>query len=530
MKRQIIAIALLTLSGAAQAQNTFINEQLTNNSQDVIGTSRFVGMGGAMGALGADLGVMAWNPAGIGLYRKSDVSLTFGGQWNKERIDNERRGTGTFDQMGFVYSVKMGNETCPYFNVGFNYQKKANFNYNYYADNNSLNGLSQMDQLAELATSAYDTQYNLAGMAVDNQYLTPIYGNPDKSDEVTGFYNKFGGERSYYTHHSEGSLQGYDINFSANIKERAYLGLDIGFDNVDYRSWNEYTELNSYTNDNQEVIPGDYALYNDTKITGYGINVKLGVIVRPIEESPFRVGLVMETPTWYRMKSSVLYDLTDLVVNERTNQKESYLEYTIRTPWKVRASIGSTVGNNFAWDVDYEFANYSKTHMGYPKYDEWDDYHTSFANTTDKAMNQHTRNTLKGVHTLRAGVEFRPVSPLALRLGYNYITSSYKDNVGFDQYSINSAAMDYATNTSYMRWGATNILTLGIGYRFKKFYVDMTYKVRNQSADFYAFDTSFAQGDTDFTQNNPNLLNASIDPVDVNMTRQSIVCTLGLKF
>ena len=90
--------------------------------------------------------------------------------------------------------------------------------------------------------------------------------------------------------------------------------------------------------------------------------------------------------------------------------------------------------------------------------------------------------------------------------------------------------MDYATSTSYMRWGATNILTLGIGYRFKKFYVDMTYKVRNQSADFYAFDTSFAQGDTDFTQNNPNLLNASIDPVDVNMTRQSIVCTLGLKF
>ena len=88
MKRQFITIALLTLSGAAQAQNTFINEQLTNNSQDVIGTSRFVGMGGAMGALGADLGVMAWNPAGIGLYRKSDVSLTFGGQWNKERINN----------------------------------------------------------------------------------------------------------------------------------------------------------------------------------------------------------------------------------------------------------------------------------------------------------------------------------------------------------------------------------------------------------------------------------------------------------
>ena len=75
-----MAALMLLAAAGMQAQNTFINEQLANNSQDVIGTARYVGMGGAMGALGADLGVMGWNPAGIGLYRKSDVGLTFGGQ------------------------------------------------------------------------------------------------------------------------------------------------------------------------------------------------------------------------------------------------------------------------------------------------------------------------------------------------------------------------------------------------------------------------------------------------------------------
>lgn len=529
MKRKDMAVLVFLLAAGAQAQNTFMNEQLTNSSQDVIGSARYVGMGGAMGALGADLGTMAWNPAGIGLYRKSDVGLTFGGQWNKQRIANENRGTGTFDQMGFVYSVKLGNKTCPFFNVGFNYQKKANYNYNFYADNARLNGLSQMDQVAELASNAYDTGFNLAGMAVDNDYLTPIYGNEETPDKPTGYYNKYGGESSLYTRHAAGSLQGYDINFSANLKDRAYVGLNLGFDNVDYRSWSEYTEYNSYVNEAQQTIQGDYTLYNDQKVTGYGINVKLGFIVRPIEDNSFRIGLAMETPTWYRMKSSVLYDLTDMVEGQRTNQKESYLEYTIRSPWKVRASMGSTVGKSFAWDVDYEYANYGSMHMGYPKYNEWDDYHTSFANTTDKAMNSHAKQTLKGVHTLRAGVEFRPTSALALRLGYNYITSAYKDQVGFDQYSINSAAMDYATSTSYMRWGDTNILTLGIGYRIKGFYVDLAYKVRNQSADFHAFDTSFAQGEG-FIQANPDLPSYSIDPVDVNMTRQSIVCSLGFKF
>ena len=90
--------------------------------------------------------------------------------------------------------------------------------------------------------------------------------------------------------------------------------------------------------------------------------------------------------------------------------------------------------------------------------------------------------------------------------------------------------MDYATGTSYMRWGDTNILTVGLGYRIKGFYVDLAYKVRNQSADFYAFDTGFAQGDTDFTQAHPDLRGVIISPVDVNMTRQSIICTLGYKF
>lgn len=530
--RRIDTVALmLLLAAGAQAQDTYMNEQLTNNSQDVIGSARYVGMGGAMGALGADLGTMAWNPAGIGLYRKSDVGLTFGGQWNKQRIANENRGTGTFDQMGFVYSMKLGSAVCPFFNVGFNYQKKANYNYNFYADNARLGGLSQMDQVAELATSAFDTNYNLAGMAVDNSYLTPEYGNPDKPEEVTGYNNKYGGESSLYTHHAAGSLQGYDINFSANLKERAYVGLNLGFDNVDYRSWSEYTEYNSYVNDQQQTVQGDYTLYNDQKITGYGINVKLGFIVRPIEDNSFRFGLALETPTWYRLKSSTLYDLTDMVEGQRTPQKESYLEYTVRTPWKVRASMGSTVGTSFAWDVDYEYANYGSMHMGYPKYDEWEDYHNSFSNTTDKAMNQHTKQTFKGVHTLRAGLEYRPTKALALRLGYNYITSAYKDQVTFDQYSINSAAMDYATRTSYMRWGDTNILTLGVGYRVKGFYVDLAYKVRNQKADFHAFDTSFAQdADSKFCHDNPDLAGATIDPVNVNMTRQSIVCSLGYKF
>ena len=140
-------------------------------------------------------------------------------------------------------------------------------------------------------------------------------------------------------------------------------------------------------------------------------------------------------------------------------------------------------------------------------------------------------------------MELNATKNLAFRLGYNLSTSAYEKNVSFDQYQIDyedikvhglgKTAIDYATSTSYMRMGTTNILTLGMGYHSKSFYVDLAYKLRNQSADFYAFDTSFTNydtGDPIFLQNNLLLANKTIDPVDVNLTRHAITCTLGFKF
>ena len=120
MKRLYILASLAVAALAVQAQNTYINDRLTG-SQDVIGTARYVGMGGALGALGADLSTIDFNPAGMGLYRKSDVALTFGGMWNTDRIKEENRGKGTFDQFGFVYSHRTGDGDLRFFNVAFNF-------------------------------------------------------------------------------------------------------------------------------------------------------------------------------------------------------------------------------------------------------------------------------------------------------------------------------------------------------------------------------------------------------------------------
>ena len=44
--------------------------------RDIMGTARYVGMGGAMTAIGGDPSAVLDNPAGLGLYRRSEVALT----------------------------------------------------------------------------------------------------------------------------------------------------------------------------------------------------------------------------------------------------------------------------------------------------------------------------------------------------------------------------------------------------------------------------------------------------------------------
>ena len=73
-KYLLIASALTTLPGFAQ--ETYENEKLTGS--DLNGTARYVGMGGAMEALGADISTMQSNPAGIGLFRRSQVTISGG--------------------------------------------------------------------------------------------------------------------------------------------------------------------------------------------------------------------------------------------------------------------------------------------------------------------------------------------------------------------------------------------------------------------------------------------------------------------
>ena len=74
MKKSILVPAMMLASMAAVAQSSI--DAYTLSQGELRGTARFMSMAGAFTALGGDISTLNQNPAGIGVYRGSDVGLT----------------------------------------------------------------------------------------------------------------------------------------------------------------------------------------------------------------------------------------------------------------------------------------------------------------------------------------------------------------------------------------------------------------------------------------------------------------------
>ena len=129
MKKVYLLAAVAMMAAQLQAQNvildTYVGAQLA--TEDLNGTARYVGMGGAMEALGADLSTMSTNPAGIGLFRRAQVAGSFGlvSQSEGKSFQDGSKTNASFDQLGAVFSTRTGMHS--YVNFGVNFHKSRNF-------------------------------------------------------------------------------------------------------------------------------------------------------------------------------------------------------------------------------------------------------------------------------------------------------------------------------------------------------------------------------------------------------------------
>ncbi|WP_321332455.1 TonB-dependent receptor [uncultured Bacteroides sp.] len=518
--KKIITLAAfaLLIAGSAGAQTVYDAAKLTD--KDLNGTARFVGMGGAMGALGGDISTIGTNPAGIGIYRSNDVMGTMGfstmgteSSYDGKTVNSDRN-RFTFDNVGIVFSTKIGNETpLRYVNFGFNYHRSKSF-----YKNMSMEGLMNtgpapdnliLSQVNQISSQANHTTSELgdADSFLDNNvgwlsalgwqgYLIDKDGNGYKPILPNVPYSNFFSKES-------GGIDEYDFNVALNLNDRAYLGLTIGAYDVNYSKYSSYDE--DYGNGE------GYNLQSWNNISGSGFDIKLGAIVRPFEELPLRIGAAIHTPTFYkltlatsaRLESDVFLndEATTTPVNVDTydalDNRDMSRDFDLQTPWKYNLSLGYTVGNNLALGAEYEYEDYSSMKFRDPDNgSSWFDYE----NSTVKDMT-------KGVSTFRIGAEYKVVPEFAFRLGYNHIAAALKTDAYKDlpYNSIN-------TDTDFANAASSNNYTVGIGYRGNVFYSDLAYQYSTYKEDFYPFDELY------------------LNPTKVTNTRSQVLLTLGMRF
>jgi hypothetical protein len=518
MKTFLYTAIMLALSSAANAQSAYHAETIAES--DLNGTARYIGMGGALGALGADLSTMSNNPAGTGLYRRSDASFTFGGVFTgNEGAMGHDRGRMSVDQAGVLFVLGGDGGSLRNINFGVNYQKKRNHLTNF-AGGLDLAGGSQTFQLAEMATDAYydnnafgiladhtapkrksDTGELVYDGIFDDNYLAWQDG-VDKKFQFIGLP----ATASNYRRASYGSNSQIDFNLSANIIDRVFAGISVGIYTMGYDREAAYSEKTEYA---------DYILRNRYHYSADGVDVKLGFIFRPIEDSPFRFGLTAHTPIWYKVRdynnlnvnANSIYGNT--VVGDYTTET---FECNFRTPWKFGVSLGHTVGNFLAIGAEYEYSDLPSCKY---YYNRGDSYASDFV-----PINENIKANLKGQHTVKVGVEAKPDDAFAVRLGYNFVSAPFK-NDAYNHLDYNSSY----TETDFTNWKDIHRITFGVGYRYKGGYIDLAYQYQMQNGDFYAYD----YGGNYNAYSSTGSCGAPA-PTRITNNRSQVVATLGFKF
>lgn len=523
--KKILSAALLLASLSINAQETYQNAEL--ETQDLNGDARYVGMGGAMEALGANLSAASDNPASMGLFRGSSVSVSFGMSSHKNigNVPADSKSVVNFDQAGFVSNMRIGYNS--YVNWGINYHKSTNFNQILTAASRGLQygEITRKNDKGEVISTypVYGSQngitYEKGGDVVDSQVDKMYLG-------LIGDCQLSSGD-NYLSRERKGYIGNYDLTVSGNHQDRIYWGVGFTLSNVNYKNATYYKE---------NIIDlgepnGNISIDDVHEITGVGVNLKGGVIFRPIEANPFRIGLSVETPTWYDLsshseavgQSTVYINDGDFQITPGNGKTRCDYDFEISTPWKFGLTAGTTFGKSLAIGASFNYADYSSSKSKIKDGDSYDWWtNTYYSNShNDEAMNNHTSASLKGVSTFKVGAEYRVIPEVAVRIGYNYVSPMYKKDAVRNMF-IESPGTEVSSTTDFTNWNATNRYTCGVGFNLDHFYVDLAYQYNTVSGTYLPY-----QNCSDV------ILDCNVTPsqsVDVTSKRHQAICTIGYRF
>lgn len=445
------------------------------------GTARFTSMGGAFGALGGDFSSLSINPAGLGVFRSSEITFTPTLDYSMVEssyygnLEDDMKYNFNLNNLGIVFVLPITRPVdqpgWKSINFGFGINRHNNYNQRWIAEgfNTESSLMTDFRDQANREGSVSNLDDFSTGLAWDSWLLYLIDGQ-----FAVDMPN--GRVLQRQETNTSGSIREFVLSMGANYDDRLFLGATIGLPSVRYEESTIFVETDR---DNENSVFNSLTYTNKFNTSGTGFNLKVGAIYRITDM--IRIGGALHTPTFFKLEDE--YNATmrsSLNLDDYENYASSpngWFKYELNTPMKAIGSLGLVFGTAGLLSFDYEYVDYTRMRL------RSDDFMFS-------DENRIIRDNFTAQHNFRLGGEVR-LEPIVLRGGYAFYSSPYKTGVNDGQQSVVSA---------------------GIGIRERHYFVDFGYAMTFFSEDYYLYSAQFVR------------------PVENNYTMSRFMLTMGFRF
>lgn len=457
MKRITILAVATIFATLSYAQNA--NDALRYSLVNYGGTARFMGLSGAYGAVGADFSALSQNPAGLGLFRRSEFTIT--PLWHSSAIDAKYYGNTLSDSRTAMYLGNVGyvmannknqDNSKPWkgIKLGFGMNRTNMLN-----NRISLKGFNDENSLL----TGYMNEVNASGAPLsqwDNFGAGLAYDvnlfYPDPNDTTKWLVDMpDGGIEQEKTIESRGSTSETVLSAASNFGDKLYIGITFGFPDIRYEEESTYSETDTK---NQNSYFSSFKKSEYLKTTGSGFNFKFGFIFTPVEF--IRIGGAFHSPVnYYSMTDEWNATMTAKFDDGKTYTKDSpngTYDYELTTPSKAIGSVAVLFGQSGLITADYEYVDYTTARLHANDYSFGDE-------------NQYIHETLSSTSNIRLGGEFKS-GIYALRAGYSMYGSPYKNETTIGE------------RTGY---------SFGIGVHDKGYSLDLAYNHMQQKDNYFPY-------------------------------------------
>ena len=521
MKKRIIWLSLaLGVGSASHAFAQGASDALQYSRLQFGGPARTQGIGGANVALGADFGNLTSNPAGLGMYQKSEAHITpglglgrgegsiEGGTSAKQSQDKNSFHIGS---AGLVLATRrpdndqssnwrggafaLGFSRLADFNSASRYQGSINNNQSYLSRLQPDASVRGQDFFNSLDKQVNDNSYTSRLGLAYGAYLANIVTARNGTDSAVVLRRQGNVLNQREVIINSGSVSQFDLGYGANYRDRLYIGGAIGIVSSNYTQTRTLIEADNDLNTHFNSLTNQTEL----KTTGAGFNARLGLIYRATDV--VRVGASIQTPTFLRLTDTFSESLTSNfsaqgtdrvpqpgfpVGDTRVGRDYPAFTYNLTTPFRANGGAAITLGKYGFVTGDVEYVGYGQARLRTETPNVDDDAAFAIENSNIQARYKSTVN-------VRFGAEGR-FDIFRARLGYARYGDPYKAD----------------TNNERVQ----NFYTAGLGLRQGNFFLD--------AATVY---TTLAQLYTPYS-----LPNGLQPVINVNTNRFTTSLTAGLTF